>query len=97
MTERICKSCGRAFNSRRRDAAYCSCACRQRAHRALSRIKPPDDAEVVRRAAHGKPLAAPGPAIATLQAGISVTGNKPTTFLQQAKWRRPLVWPDSIG
>ena len=27
-------------------------------------------------------------------AALSVTRNKPTTKLQQAVWRRPLVWPD---
>ena len=93
MNERTCQSCGREITSRRRDAAYCSCACRQRAHRSMSRIKPPD-AESVGAEVLDKPLAVSESAIATPQAGISVTGNKPLT---QAGWRRALVWPDFIG
>lgn len=91
MTERTCQSCGRAFTSRRRDAAYCSCACRQRAHRVLSRIKPQDGEEVVGRVAQDKPIIVVGPATAKPVAGISVTGK------EGARWRRPLVWPDCVG
>lgn len=87
MIERTCQSCGKAFTSRRRDAAYCSCACRQRAHRALSRVRPQDE-EVVGRVAQDKPLAVAEPATATSRAEISVTGK------EAARWRRALVWPD---
>ena len=94
MNERTCQSCGREFTSRRRDAAYCSCACRQRAHRSMSRIKPPD-AEVVRGAAQDKPLAVPEPATATLQA--EPICDRQGSDKGAARWRKPLVWPDFIG
>lgn len=81
MNDHSCVVCGRSFESRRRDAAYCSCACRQRAHRgAVSQIVP--EARSVAAAAQDKPPAMPMPA--------SVTGRR------DSNWRRPMVWPDFI-
>ena len=90
MNQRTCQRCGKAFTSRRLDAAYCSCACRQRAHRAMSRIKP-SDAGSVGAAAQDKPIAVTEPATATTEAALSVT------VKEQARWRQHLVWPDFIG
>ena len=87
MNEHSCVMCGSSFESRRRDASYCSCACRQRAHRgAVSRIMP--EVRSVAVAAQDKPPAMPEPASATPLAPTSVTGKG------EATWRRALVWPD---
>jgi hypothetical protein len=40
MTERLCAACGELFGHTRRDAAYCSAACRQRAYRQRSTGRP---------------------------------------------------------
>ena len=90
MNQRTCQGCGRVFTSRRRDAAYCSCACRQRAHRSASRIKP-SDAGSVGAAARDKPMAVSEPATAKPEAGLSVT------VKEQSRWRQHMVWPDFIG
>ena len=94
MNERTCQSCGRAFASRRRDAVFCSPSCRQRAHRALSRINPPD-AGSVGAAALDKPLAVPEPATATPQA--EAICDRQGSDKERQRWRRSLVWPDFIG
>ena len=90
MNQLTCRECWIQFQSRRRDARYCSCACRQRAHRSASRI-PMSDAGSVGAAARDKLIAVTEPATGTTEAALSVTGK------ERARWRQRMVWPDFIG
>ena len=94
MNQVTCRECGIHFQSRRSDAVFCSCACRQRAHRSTSRITP-SNAKNVATAAREKPIAVSEPATATPQA--KAICDRQGSDKERQGWRQRMVWPDFIG